>query len=79
MRQNIEDTRPSKIELKLNNIIGRKAYNRHQNLFYDYNEKILYLAGCNLVIANPKVLEQEENEIYSDDDDSQDEEDAVPF
>lgn len=44
------------------NIIGRKAYNRLNNLFYDYNENIIYLAGCNLVITNPRVEEFEDNE-----------------
>ena len=52
VKQNIEDTKEAPVELQLNNIIGRKAYNRLNNLFYDYDENILYLAGCNLVICN---------------------------
>jgi len=40
------------IELELRNIIGRKAYNRLNNLFYDYEENIIYLAGSNLIIFN---------------------------
>ncbi|EGR29518.1 PH domain protein [Ichthyophthirius multifiliis] len=46
----IEDTKESSIELQLSNAIGRKAYNRYNNLFYDYDENILYIAGCNLVV-----------------------------
>jgi hypothetical protein len=39
------------VELKLITIIGRKAYNRRNNLLYDYDERLIYLAGCNLIIT----------------------------
>ncbi len=47
----------------MQNIIGRKAYNRLNNLFYDYDEKILYLGGCNLIITNPREEEALKEEI----------------
>ena len=52
------------MSLVLENIIGRKAYNKLNNLFYDYDENIIYLAGCNLVITNPR-----EEEILTGDND----------
>jgi hypothetical protein len=64
VKQNIEDTKDSIVSLTLENIIGRKAYNKLNNLFYDYDENIIYLAGCNLVITNPR-----EEEIKTNDDD----------
>jgi hypothetical protein len=50
----------SEVELKLQSIIGRKAHNRRNNLFYDYDERLIYVAGCNLVIT---TLEEEEEEV----------------
>ena len=54
VNKNIEDTKESNVNLVLENIIGRKAYNKLNNLFYDFDENIVYLAGCNLVITNPR-------------------------
>ena len=54
INKNIEDTKESNVNLVLENIIGRKAYNKLNNLFYDFDENIVYLAGCNLVITNPR-------------------------
>ncbi len=36
----------------LENIIGRKAYNSRNNLFYDYDERAIYISGCNLIITD---------------------------
>ncbi|KAL4455920.1 hypothetical protein ABPG73_008674 [Tetrahymena malaccensis] len=55
----IEDTKESPVELKLSNIIGRKSFNRYNNLFYDYDENILYLAGCNLVILKSDQFDEQ--------------------
>jgi hypothetical protein len=44
----------SPITLKLLNSVGRKAFNRLNNLFYDFNENIIYIDGCNLIITNPR-------------------------
>lgn len=49
--KNIDDTKPPEVELKLQSIIGRKSFNRRNNLFYDYDERLIYVAGCNLVIT----------------------------
>lgn len=38
------------IRLQLSKIFGRKAYNYLNNLAYDSNNQILYLAGANLLI-----------------------------
>jgi len=43
--------------LKLSRIIGRKAFNRRNNLFYDFDERLLYIAGSNLIIT---TLEDDE-------------------
>lgn len=47
---NVDNSRENKIGLELKSILGRRAHDRHSNLFYDYDEKILYIAGTNLVI-----------------------------
>ena len=60
VRSNTEDSKEPKVELELVNMIGRKAHTRHNNVFYDYDDKILYLAGCNLVIASHRNDEEEE-------------------
>jgi hypothetical protein len=49
--QRVESNQESDYELKLKNIIGRKAFKSRKNLLYDYEERIIYIAGCNLVIA----------------------------
>jgi hypothetical protein len=49
--RNVDDTRPPEVELRLQSIIGRKSYNRRNNLFYDFDERLLYIAGCNLIIT----------------------------
>ena len=36
--QNVESSAQN-TQLQLINIIGRKAYNRHSNLFYDFDER----------------------------------------
>ncbi|KAL4497254.1 hypothetical protein ABPG72_011189 [Tetrahymena utriculariae] len=48
--QHVDEDKDRESELKLINIIGRKAHNRHQNLFYDFDERFIYIAGNNLVI-----------------------------
>lgn len=49
--KNVDDTKLPEVELKLQSIIGRKAFNRRNNLFYDYDERLIYIAGCNLIIT----------------------------
>ena len=58
--KNVDDTKSPEVELRLQSIIGRKAYNRRNNLFYDYDERLIYIAGCNLIIT---TLEDEEDNI----------------
>lgn len=53
----MDDTKNPEVELKLQSIIGRKAFDRRNNLFYDYDERLIYIAGCNLVIT---TLEDED-------------------
>ena len=36
------------------NIIGRIAHNKRNNLYYDYDERIIYTSGCNLIISSIK-------------------------
>lgn len=38
--QHVEEDKDKESELVLINIIGRKAHNRHSNLFYDFDEVI---------------------------------------
>ena len=65
---NVEEGRERKdmpTELKLINIIGRKAFTRHSNLFYDFEERLIYISGCNLVIhtvKEPGELDQQKKE-----------------
>jgi len=42
VNKNIEDSKESRVNLVLENIIGRKACNKSNNLFYDYDENIVY-------------------------------------
>ena len=49
--KNVDDTKVPEVELKLKSIIGRKAFNRRNNLFYDYDERLIYIAGCNLILT----------------------------
>ena len=53
------------IRLELVNSIGRKAHNRLNNLFYDFNENIIYIDGCNLVVTNPRTEEFPEDPVQS--------------
>lgn len=59
--KNVDDTKQPEVELKLTSIIGRKAYNRRNNLFYDFDERLVYVAGCNLVITTLEDDEPEDN------------------
>lgn len=49
--KNVDDTKIPEVELRLKSIIGRKAFNRRNNLFYDFDERLIYIAGCNLIIT----------------------------
>ena len=57
--KNVDDTRQPEVELKLTSIIGRKAFGRRNNLFYDYDERLIYFAGCNLIVT---TLDDEEDQ-----------------
>ena len=50
-QKNVDDTKCPEVELQLQSIIGRKAYNRRNNLFYDYDERLIYITGCNFIIT----------------------------
>lgn len=52
------DLKEMPTELKLVNIIGRTAFCRHSNLFYDFEERLIYVSGCNLVIHSVKEPEE---------------------
>ena len=39
-------------EIEMQGIIGRKAFGARTNLFYDFDERVIYTAGCNFVIAS---------------------------
>lgn len=60
--KNVDDTKIPDVELKLQSIIGRKGFNRRNNLFYDSDERLIYIAGCNLIIT---TLEEEEDNVYN--------------
>lgn len=49
---NVDFSKHMPISLNLHNVIGRKAFNQRNNLFYDYYEDIMYLIGGNLVIIS---------------------------
>ena len=38
-------------EIEMSGIIGRRAFTARTNLFYDFDERVIYTAGCNFVIA----------------------------
>ncbi len=48
----VDDSVKPEKELILQNIIGRKAFNYRNNLFYDYDDRAVYLSGANLVITD---------------------------
>lgn len=39
-------------EIEMTGVIGRKAFGARQNLFYDFDERVIYITGCNFVIAS---------------------------
>ena len=39
-------------EIEMKGIIGRKAFSCRSNLFYDFDEMVIYTAGCNFVIVD---------------------------
>lgn len=51
------------------NIVGRQAYNRHSNLFYDFDERLVYISGCNLVLHYIREETGDENKDLDEDDD----------
>lgn len=52
VKQQIDDREEPEMEITLQNCIGRKAFNSRNNLFYDFDERIIYIAGCNLIISD---------------------------
>lgn len=46
-------------DLYLTNILGRRAFDSTSNLFYDYDDRIIYIAGCNFVITSFQDVEEE--------------------
>ena len=40
--QNVQEEDSHKYELHLQAVIGRKAFTRRNNLFYDYDQRIVY-------------------------------------
>ncbi|CAD8183513.1 unnamed protein product [Paramecium pentaurelia] len=63
--KNVDDTKQPEVELKLESIIGRRAFTRRNNLFYDYDERLIYVAGCNLVIASLDDEDEQDDKITS--------------
>ena len=59
IKQNTDEIEEPEIELQLEAIIGRKAYDRRNNLFYDFDEKIIYSAG-NMIVMNDLNSEKEQ-------------------
>lgn len=55
------------------NIIGRKAFNRHSNLFYDFDERLIYISGCNLVLHY--IRDDDEEDEDEDDNNNSDDND----
>jgi len=53
MRQNADEVDVPELELELEAIIGRKAFDRRNNLFYDFDERIIYSAGNLIVMCDP--------------------------
>jgi hypothetical protein len=42
---NVEESNEAVYELELKAVVGRKAFTRRNNLFYDYDSRILYIAS----------------------------------
>lgn len=49
LKQNIDESVAPEIELKLEKIIGRKAFNRRNNLFYTADNKLVFAAASLIV------------------------------
>ncbi len=64
-----ESDRDHELELDLHAIIGRKAYNRRNNLFYDIEERIIYNAGSRLVFLKYESNYEDEDEQSMDNED----------
>ena len=55
IQKNLDEITLPEISLELDAVIGRKAFNRRNNLFYDFYQRIVYSAGNLLVMFDPKV------------------------
>ncbi len=57
---NIEETKEYTYDLTLKSVIGRRAFTRRNNLFYDYGGRIIYVASTQVVqLPVDKPLERE--------------------
>ena len=56
---NIEETNDYVHDLTLKSVIGRRAFTRRNNLFYDYDGRIIYVASTQIVQL-PTAKESEE-------------------
>ena len=50
------------IELELETVIGRKAFDRKNNLYYDFDERIIYSMGNLIIVHDPVTSEAAFNE-----------------
>ena len=47
----MDDSIDFEYSLTLEKILGRKAFQTRNNLFYDFAGRIVYVAGCNLIFS----------------------------
>ncbi len=55
IQQNLDEITEPEINLELEAVIGRKAFNRRNNLFFDFYDRIVYSTGNLLVMYDPKI------------------------
>lgn len=60
IQQNLDEITDPEIALDLETVIGRKAFNVRNNLFYDFYDRIVYSTGNLLVMLDPKVEDHDD-------------------
>ena len=51
IQMQVDEADTPEYEIEMQGIIGRRAFAARMNLFYDFDERLIYTAGCNFVIA----------------------------
>ena len=52
MHGNVKQEEKVSVKIHLNKVLGRNAFYKRNNLFYDYNDSIITHSGCNILIMS---------------------------